>query len=340
VLDCGGSQRMARTRALVAIVAGLVLTLGCGSSSSPIAPTPAPSTTISALASNYLEQVIGIMQANSIKRLTIDWTSFRNTVVSEAGAAQTVLDLYPAIRTALRLLGDGHSSYTSANGQVLFVAVRSCSGSGAGAPTLPATIGYVKVTSFSGSGAASTTFADGVQNAIMAADRDDLIGWIVDLRGNGGGNMWPMVAGVGPVLGEGTIGYFIDPAGAESAWEYRNGASLSGGVTAATVTTPYRLRRPQPKVAVLTDNGIASSGEATLIAFIKRANTRSFGVATCGLSTSNRGFPLSDGANLNLTTSVMADRAKTRYGDQVVPDEVIADQTQVVARAMAWLQAP
>ncbi len=120
-------------------------------------------------------------------------------------------------------------------------------------------------------------------------------------------------------------------------WEYRNGASISGGFTAANVTTPYRLRRPQPKVAVLTDNAVASSGEATLIAFIKRPSTRTFGLATCGLSTANRGFPLSDGGNLNLTVSVMADRAKTPYGDQVVPDEVITDQAQVVSRAIAWL---
>jgi carboxyl-terminal processing protease len=332
---------MARVIARLLVVVAVVVTTSCGSPSSPIAPTPTPpAATISALATSYLNQVIGIMQANSNKRLTIDWTAFRNTVMSEAGAAQTVVDLYPAIRTALRLLGDGHSSYTGANGQTIFVPVRSCSGSGAGMPSVPPTIGYVKVTSFSGSAAAATTFADGIQNAIIAADRDDLIGWIVDLRGNGGGNMWPMVAGVGPVLGEGILGYFIDPVGVESAWEYRNGASLSGGFTAANVTTPYRLRRAQPKVAVLTDNAVASSGEATLIAFIKRPNARLFGVPSCGLSTANRGFPLSDGANLNLTVSTMADRAKTPYGDQVVPDEVIADQTQVAARAIAWLQAP
>ena len=30
--------------------------------------------------------------------------------------------------------------------------------------------------------------------------------------------MWPMVAGVGPLLGEGVIGYFIDPPGVESVW--------------------------------------------------------------------------------------------------------------------------
>ena len=326
------------TRPAAALLS-LVAVLGCGSSGSPIAPPTAPSAVVSAVATNYLDSIIGIMQGNSIKRLTIDWTDFRRRVFADAGGAQTITETFPGIRTALQLLGDGHSSYTGANGQVLFVSTRTCTAPNAETPALPSTIGYVKVTSFSGSGPTAVGFADGVQSTIAAADRDDLVGWIVDLRGNGGGNMWPMVAGVGPVLGEGLIGYFIDPLGAEFAWEYRNGVSLSNGFTQANVTTAYRLRRPQPKVAVLMDNRVASSGEATLIAFIRRPNTRTFGTASCGLSTANRGFPLSDGANLNLTVSTMADRAKTRYGDQVAPDEAIADPAQVVARAVDWLQS-
>jgi carboxyl-terminal processing protease len=79
--------------------------------------------------------------------------------------------------------------------------------------------------------------------------------------------MWPMVAGVGPVLGEGVIGYFIDPTGVENAWEYRDGASWDNGVAQQRVDAPYRLRRDRPRVAVLTDGGVASSGEATVIAF-------------------------------------------------------------------------
>ena len=105
-----------------------------------------------------------------------------------------------------------------------------------------------------------------------------------------------------------------------------------------TVSPPYRLRRQQPRVAVLSNVGIASSGEATLIAFRLRPNTRSFGEATCGLSTSNSSFTLSDGATLNLTTAVMADRAKNRFGDRIAPDEVFTDQQQAAARAIAWIQ--
>jgi hypothetical protein len=89
----------------------------------------------------------------------------------------------------------------------------------------------------------------------------------------------------------------------------------------------------------LTDNSVASSGEATVIAFRRRPDTRSFGAATRGLSTANKGFDLSDGATLALTTSVMADRTRTKYGDSIPPDEIVTDPRQVVQRALEWLQS-
>jgi len=92
-----------------------------------------------------------------------------------------------------------------------------------------------------------------------------------------------------------------------------------------------------PKVAVLTDGRAASSGEAVVISFRRRPNTRSFGGATCGLSTSNSTFRLTDGALLLLTTAVMADRTQSPYGDVVVPDETIGGDAPVVERAVAWL---
>jgi hypothetical protein len=332
-----GSRRTARRTAWPVITLVAVLATSCGGDRPGTTPTP-PNATISDLARTYLDELIRVMESNSINRLTIDWARFRSDVFAQAGAAQTITDTYSAIREALRLLGDGHSSYRSATGTVIFVPTRTCRPSGAGVPSMPTTIGYVKVTAFSGSGGEATAFASAIHGAIRASDRPGLAGWIVDLRGNGGGNMWPMIAGVGPVLGEGVLGYFINPFGFESVWEYRDGASWNGGVILQRVDAPYTLIRPRPRVAVLVDNGIASSGEATAIAFKQRPDTRFFGAATCGLSTSNNGYPLRDGAQLILTVSVMADRTKARYGDSVQPDETVTDTTQVFQRAIEWLQ--
>jgi carboxyl-terminal processing protease len=319
----------------------LAATLGisaCGANPGSTPPPTQPTGAISPQARAYLDEVLGLMQAHAMNRLTIDWSTLRTTALAQAPAAQTVADTYPAITTAVRLLGESHSSFQTPTGFVITERTRICFAPPAGSPAVPATIGYVKVTGFSGRDAAATAFANGLQRAIMAADRDDLIGWIVDLRSNGGGNMWPMVAGVGPVIGEGVAGYFIDPTGVENPWEYRDGASWDTGVAQQRVDAPYRLRRERPRVAVLTDGGVASSGEATVIAFRARPDTRSFGTPTCGLSTAIENYAMSDGASLNLAISVMADRTRTKYGFTIAPDELVTDPAQVVERAIAWLQ--
>jgi hypothetical protein len=318
------------------VAAALALT-ACGGGEAP--PPTQPTATMSTQARAYLEEVLTLLQAHSLNRFTIDWADFRSTLFAQAAGAQTTAATHPAIGVAVGRLGDGHSTFRGPNGFVHTPRTRTCVASGASVSAVPATVGYVRVPTFAGIGEPALAFADDLQRAVASADRDGLIGWIVDLRGNLGGNMWPMVAGVGPVLGDGIAGYFIDPAGAENVWEYRDGASWDNGVVQQRVSLPYRLRRPRPRVAVLTDGAVASSGEAVAIAFRGRPDTRAFGTSTCGFSTAVEQYPMSDGATLNLAISVMADRAKTKYGYAVAPDELVADPSQVLERAMAWLQS-
>ena len=100
----------------------------------------------------------------------------------------------------------------------------------------------------------------------------------------------------------------------------------------------YSLHIPTPRDAVFSDTAVASSGEATLIAFRQRPDTRSFGLPTCGLSTANSPVHALGWGDAQSHDAVMADRTQARYGDQVQPDEVITDRTELVTRAVAWLQ--
>ena len=58
-------------------------------------------------------------------------------------------------------------------------------------------------------------YAAKVQNVIAELALKNPRGWIVDLRGNGGGNMWAMLAGVGPILGEGEPGASLQEDGTQ-----------------------------------------------------------------------------------------------------------------------------
>lgn len=65
-------------------------------------------------------------------------------------------------------------------------------------------------------------------------------------------------------------------------------------------STRHACRILFPMVAVLIDQRVGSAGDAVAVAFKQRANTRFFDTATCGASTANMDFRLSDGALLYL----------------------------------------
>lgn len=123
-------------------------------------------------------------------------------------------------------------------------------------------------------------YAEMAQRLIADIDQTALRGWVVDLRRNTGGNMWPMIAGIGPLLGEDAWLAFVTPYVKETAF-YREGqAGLLPETVLASVEQPYILRYPRPPVAVLTGPLTSSSGEFTALAFRGRPRTRSFGEAT------------------------------------------------------------
>lgn len=202
----------------------------------------------SVIAQTYLDEVVGLMKTNSINRKTIDWTVFKAKVDAQAQGAQTIADTYPAIQLGLTLLGDNHSMYYTSTGTVIYGnKTVACTDAIPITGTIHERVGYVKITSFNGGGNEAITFAQSIQNQIKAADSDLLKGWIVDLRGNLGGNMWPMIAGIGPLLGEDICGYFLNPEGNASAWSYQKGSALLDQSELAKVESAYTVRRGNPK---------------------------------------------------------------------------------------------
>jgi carboxyl-terminal processing protease len=293
---------------------------------------------ISPAAKNYLDNLVDIMRLNSINRKTIDWASFRSDVFAAAGAAQSISETSAAQKQALVMLHDNHSFIVTADNQYITSGQISCTDAPVTNGVIPENIGYVKVGGFSGSASQAEAFAQAIQNDVRAKDKANLKGWIVDLRGNTGGNMWPMIAGVGPILGTGVCGHFIDPDDRVNAWQYySDGTSRIDGQIVTKVASPYTVLNPNPKVAVLLDKLTTSSGEATAIAFIGRNNTRSFGRATCSLSTANASFNLTNGSKLYLTVAVMADRSQKAYGSSIVPDEVTNTNGEALLKAIDWL---
>jgi carboxyl-terminal processing protease len=297
-----------------------------GGPTAKVTPTnevfPTGTSGISPEAAKYLNDALDIMENNSINKHKIDWPTLRAYILNAAANAKTPTDTYPFIKMALWHLNDRHSFFMNPQDA-------STEENGTSPTPIPPEIklvenkfGYVAIPSYMGLNRdLINQYGTDMQKQIQEIDRQNPCGWIVDLRGNQGGNMWPMLIGVGPILGEGKAGSWIDADGNQDEWAYMDGKGMDGTeVVSEVIGEPYHLANPDAPVAVLFGADTASSGEIIVISFIGRMDTRSFGSKSGGYMTANSGFPLKDQAIIFLTTAIDADRTGKMYGEAIIPD--------------------
>lgn len=289
---------------------------------------------ISPKASDYITETLDLLEQKSVNRNVIDWHQFKIDVFKKAQNAKDIKDTYPAISYAVSKLNDNHSYFrpiteSESNAQMQPLPVLPDE-------RTPDDIGYIRIPFCVGTEQEHRIYIAKIREKIKAQSKKKLKGWIVDLRGNFGGNMWPMLLAVEPLIGNGMLGYFIEANNSSQAWKLAKGkAYIDEQLIIQTNFLPEKDLSKQ-FVAVLTDSHTASSGEAMAIAFKGRENTKSFGLATFGVSTGCVSHKLSDGSVINLAETIFADRKKTKYGSRVIPDFEV-HETQALKAGIEWI---
>jgi hypothetical protein len=332
----------------------------------PAAGRPQASGAATPAAIAYVNHALGLMQQHSINTRKLDWTAIRNQTLAKAAGAQTTYDTYDAIRFAIKSLHDRHS-FLQLSDQLAKLDKASherrglpafTAGSSEKWPPSPfidrrvpeghlLMIAGVRVAQIvvpmpplgddAQAQSSIQSYANAVEEHIEALAKDNPRGWIIDLRGNLGGNMWPMLAGIAPLLDAHEVGGFVDAYGKKSAWFIdTDGAGLrnpdGSRQILSRVSGTVTFDGP-PVIAVLVDHGTASSGEAIGVALEGQPRTRFFGRPTHGQTTANEGFQLPDGANLVLATGLEADRTGKVYPSGITPDVVLPEQTELPSSA-------
>ena len=164
------------------------------------------------------------MAEHALHRATLDFDAIRVRAHRSAADAVTTADTWPAVRAALAALGDRHSALLTPGAAPPPSHHDASSTVAAPQPSgrlLDGRYGYLNVPGYLGRDpAADTSYADALQTLIHRLNAAGVCGWIVDLRDNPGGNMWPMLAGLPPLLGDGEVGAFVDANGESSRWVF------------------------------------------------------------------------------------------------------------------------
>ena len=299
----------------------------------------------SAAARAYALAAFDTLRAHALDADQVDWPALRAHVLAGLAGARNRADAYEAVRFALRAVNPHARFQTPA-------AARADLADDPAADTAPGTRptgavlgrhGYLAVPEFHGlHPARMTRYAEAAHAALRVQAAAGVCGYLVDLRGNTGGNSYPMLAAVGPLL----FAYYREADGS-GWWRYDRGRLTMGDTIWVDVRRPAAAR-PRAPVAVLVDGRTASAAEAVLLRFVGRDGARTFGQPTAGYTTGNGDYGLADGARLVVTTSRMRDRLGRRYGGVIAPDEVVAPAAgdgpppapaddPVVRAAAAWL---
>lgn len=178
-------------------------------------------------------------------------------------------------------------------------------------------------------------YADTLIKQIQSVDSASIKYWIIDLRNNRGGNVWPMINGLHPIIGDGVIGY----SWIRNQWiphQVQRGIIRYSQTTTAT----YQTILPYEKIAVLVGPSTASSGEMAAIFMLGKENVYSFGEVTRGFTSSNTTIPLKDGTIFFLARGLMADLNKNIYASGIHPRFPLPAQqseTETIQMLKDWL---
>jgi C-terminal processing protease CtpA/Prc len=287
------------------------------------------------MAKTVIDSAFALVRTHAMWRDTVSWNVVEPNVRDLTRGATVSSDVYPAIRSLLASLGDHHSFFMPPRQTTQF-RTGGAENPRAVVKALDGGIGYISVPAYGGvDPQAAKDYARAVHDSLVVVMPRASCGWIVDLRSNGGGNMYPMLNGLKSFLGDSALGAFVGPNGRGTNWFAPS--TQPPPQTLASLINAY--------VAVLTGPRTGSSGEAVTISFKGRARTRSFGSPTAGLSTANATYALPDGSMIVLTTAIEADRTGKTYGQKVDPDEVIAgpnssaaESDSTAAAAVRWLK--
>lgn len=192
-----------------------------------------------------------------------------------------------------------------------------------------------------------------IQDMICEIYSDDIKGWILDLRLNGGGDVFPMISGIQQFLGEGVFGSVIENTKTTD-WSIKDGAVYYDDDKAAALKN-YCLPETliNAKVAVLISQYTASSGEVTGLAFKGRPNTLFIGERTKGLMTANEVYSLPFGEGiepLGIILTLSIGYEQDRNGNQMnflKPDIYLSEDDDFddlqkdknVIEAIKWLKS-
>lgn len=268
----------------------------------------------------YLKEALDLMKKRSVNSRKLNWEEIYKNANAAAENAKTIADTYPIIKQTLLKLEDSHSKFFSP--KLVEAYLLGYRKTGQQFPEIKSAIleggyAYIQLPSF-----ASFNFEEWNEyvntfwGKIAELESKHPKGWIIDIRDNEGGMFLPMYAAISPFLNQSKVIGWKDGLGKYIFMNFKNDKFYENNLA----THQFKLGGKKNKItktpiAVLINQGTASSGEFAAISFVGQKNISFVGTKTTGLTSANQEHKLADDAFLVLTEGNTVDRNRKEYAE-------------------------
>lgn len=279
----------------------------------------------------FVNTSIDLIRSNAVDISNIK--AIQNTFYSKAKDLNSVYELAPIYSDIFKLLKDHHGGLKykgktygwnkPAVSKNVYLKEKLKSNKAVVSQMINKTIGYIRIPGNDDFAFKKVdSIANDITEHINKINTAVLKGWIIDLRMNTGGNMYPILLGLKEFIGNENIvfgGFKNSKSETSGQWEIKNGKMLIDGIELSRQKQLKSSIREDIPIVILTSCYTASAGEMTAISLIGRKNTYVVGEPTAGYTTAVQGFTINNDAGLNLATDYVFDRNLKIYKNSITP---------------------
>ena len=270
----------------------------------------------------YVRNAIQQMDRKGLYAEGEEWEAMKKEALSQE--PETLEEAQEIINKAAKVAGGKHSYLMPAN-KARAREKRSNEEVSPSVTMIEDSICMIHLPAFAGDDENCLRYARTVLDSIP----DTVKGVCIDLRGNHGGNMYPMIAAIHRFLPDDIFLKF------KMRRRFQSVMPINKEFVAKIVGIDIEPRINCP-VAILTDEATASSGEAVLLSFRGLDNAQVFGSPTAGYASANESIIFYNGSILALTVSCdIARTGEVFCDDPIVPDVETGSPEE---DAISWLK--
>ena len=305
----------------------------------------------------YVQCAVEFAKRYSVNTNQVNWSTFEEKLSDSSLINPTFKDLSPVFKKILSVTNDVHGSlviqgeriaikpsYQNRITQELKVAAF---GHNLNFESLVITdnIGYLRIPTTPENPDLNDSFMEEMQQNIVNLSRQGISNYIIDLRLNEGGNMFTLLAGLYPLLGDGQCGGFVGQQGTDGGtWMLKRGNFYLDDEKMTNGNQKFPIDLRLKKIALITGPVTSSAAEAAVIALKGMPNAKIIGEKTKGFITAVSGIELAEGVTFYVSTKFQRNRQGQIFLSGVNPDEEViggdnfADPNQdlKVIRAIEW----